>query len=56
MVSCEGAGEQFCLTTLIPSSKEAIDSVVNAIQRTKNGLIDWSQVRVSFYFLCFSHI
>ncbi|KAM0002268.1 putative asparagine--tRNA ligase [Helianthus debilis subsp. tardiflorus] len=40
---CEGAGEQFCVTTLIPSSKEAIDSPVDAIPRTKNGLIDWSQ-------------
>ncbi|KVH91945.1 Aminoacyl-tRNA synthetase, class II [Cynara cardunculus var. scolymus] len=40
---CEGAGEQFCVTTLIPSSKEAIDSPADAIPRTKNGLIDWSQ-------------
>ncbi|KAI7730224.1 hypothetical protein M8C21_023061 [Ambrosia artemisiifolia] len=40
---CEGAGEQFCVTTLIPSTKEAIDSPVDAIPRTKNGLIDWSQ-------------
>ncbi|KAL8196181.1 hypothetical protein R6Q57_025181 [Mikania cordata] len=40
---CEGAGEQFCVTTLIPSSKEAIDSPADAIPRTENGLIDWSQ-------------
>lgn len=40
---CEGAGEQFCVTTLIPSSKEAVDSPADAIPRTKNGLIDWSQ-------------
>ncbi|GMI96193.1 ovule abortion 8 [Hibiscus trionum] len=40
---CEGAGEQFCVTTLIPSSREAADSPVNAIPNTKDGLIDWSQ-------------
>ncbi|KAA3454791.1 asparaginyl-tRNA synthetase family protein [Gossypium australe] len=40
---CEGAGEQFCVTTLIPSSREAADSPVDAIPNTKNGLIDWSQ-------------
>ncbi|KAK9059211.1 hypothetical protein SSX86_021830 [Deinandra increscens subsp. villosa] len=40
---CEGAGEQFCVTTLIPSSKEVIDSPADAIPRTENGLIDWSQ-------------
>ncbi|WRX18089.1 Aminoacyl-tRNA synthetase [Theobroma cacao] len=40
---CEGAGEQFCVTTLIPSSREATDSPVRAIPNTKDGLIDWSQ-------------
>ncbi|XP_020550541.1 asparagine--tRNA ligase, chloroplastic/mitochondrial isoform X1 [Sesamum indicum] len=45
---CEGAGEQFCVTTLlpleqVPTSREATDSPVNAIPRTKDGLIDWSQ-------------
>ncbi|PWA38122.1 class II aminoacyl-tRNA and biotin synthetases superfamily protein [Artemisia annua] len=40
---CEGAGEQFCVTTLIPSSKEAMDSPADAIPKTENGLIDWSQ-------------
>ncbi|XP_051146836.1 asparagine--tRNA ligase, chloroplastic/mitochondrial [Andrographis paniculata] len=40
---CEGAGEQFCVTTLIPNSREASESPVNAIPATKNGLIDWSK-------------
>ncbi|XVF10838.1 hypothetical protein REPUB_Repub07fG0217800 [Reevesia pubescens] len=40
---CEGAGEQFCVTTLIPSSREAADSHVGAIPNTKDGLLDWSQ-------------
>ncbi|GJS50729.1 asparagine--tRNA ligase, chloroplastic/mitochondrial [Tanacetum coccineum] len=40
---CEGAGEQFCVTTLIPTSKEATDSSADAIPRTENGSIDWSQ-------------
>ncbi|KAG8374730.1 hypothetical protein BUALT_Bualt10G0026300 [Buddleja alternifolia] len=40
---CEGAGEQFCVTTLVPNSREATDSPVNAIPKTKDGLIDWSQ-------------
>lgn len=40
---CEGAGEQFCVTTLIPSSREAAESPVDAIPKTKDGLIDWSQ-------------
>ncbi|XP_071690033.1 asparagine--tRNA ligase, chloroplastic/mitochondrial [Rutidosis leptorrhynchoides] len=40
---CEGAGEQFCVTTLIPSSKEAIESPADAIPRTKDGLVDWSK-------------
>ncbi|CAI9759453.1 unnamed protein product [Fraxinus pennsylvanica] len=40
---CEGAGEQFCVTTLVPTSREAGDSPVNAIPKTEDGLIDWSQ-------------
>ncbi|KAL8477697.1 hypothetical protein ACS0TY_029842 [Phlomoides rotata] len=40
---CEGAGEQFCVTTLIPNSSEATDSPVKAIPTTKDGLVDWSQ-------------
>ncbi|KAG4943318.1 hypothetical protein JHK85_047964 [Glycine max] len=40
---CEGAGEQFCVTTLIPSSHETNDSPVDAIPKTNDGLIDWSQ-------------
>uniref|UniRef100_A0A1J3H8A3 asparagine--tRNA ligase n=1 Tax=Noccaea caerulescens TaxID=107243 RepID=A0A1J3H8A3_NOCCA len=40
---CEGAGEQFCVTTLIPSSHETTDSSIDAIPKTKRGLIDWSQ-------------
>ncbi|KAK6137712.1 hypothetical protein DH2020_028547 [Rehmannia glutinosa] len=40
---CEGAGEQFCVTTLVPNSREATDSPVNTIPTTKDGLIDWSQ-------------
>ncbi|KAK4858289.1 hypothetical protein QYF36_013912 [Acer negundo] len=40
---CEGAGEQFCVTTLIPTSGEAADSPINAIPKTKDGSIDWSQ-------------
>lgn len=40
---CEGAGEQFCVTTLIPSSREANESPADAIPKTKDGLIDWSQ-------------
>uniref|UniRef100_A0A6N2MK87 Aminoacyl-transfer RNA synthetases class-II family profile domain-containing protein n=1 Tax=Salix viminalis TaxID=40686 RepID=A0A6N2MK87_SALVM len=41
---CEGAGEQFCVTTLIPGSQEAANSPVDGIPKTKDGLIDWSQV------------
>uniref|UniRef100_A0A2P2LT60 Uncharacterized protein MANES_01G080800 n=1 Tax=Rhizophora mucronata TaxID=61149 RepID=A0A2P2LT60_RHIMU len=41
---CEGAGEQFCVTTLIPSSEEAAASPMAGIPKTQNGLIDWSQV------------
>ncbi|XP_030469380.2 asparagine--tRNA ligase, chloroplastic/mitochondrial isoform X1 [Syzygium oleosum] len=40
---CEGAGEQFCVTTLIPSSGEATASPIDVIPKTENGLIDWSQ-------------
>ncbi|KAH8484295.1 hypothetical protein H0E87_028665 [Populus deltoides] len=40
---CEGAGEQFCVTTLIPGSLEAANSPVDGIPKTKDGLIDWSQ-------------
>ncbi|XP_019155203.1 PREDICTED: asparagine--tRNA ligase, chloroplastic/mitochondrial-like [Ipomoea nil] len=40
---CEGAGEQFCVTTLIPNSKEPANSPVNEIPKTVSGSIDWSQ-------------
>ncbi|GAU24498.1 hypothetical protein TSUD_156100 [Trifolium subterraneum] len=40
---CEGAGEQFCVTTLIPNSHETADSPVDAIPKTNNKLIDWSK-------------
>ncbi|KAK1261951.1 hypothetical protein QJS04_geneDACA021641 [Acorus gramineus] len=40
---CEGAGEQFCVTTLIPSSGEDTNSPVGSIPSTKDGAIDWSQ-------------
>ncbi|KAL8160326.1 hypothetical protein V2J09_001863 [Rumex salicifolius] len=40
---CEGAGEQFCVTTLIPNSPEAAHSSVDSIPKTQDGLIDWSQ-------------
>ncbi|XP_057526915.1 asparagine--tRNA ligase, chloroplastic/mitochondrial isoform X1 [Amaranthus tricolor] len=40
---CEGAGEQFCVTTLIPTSQEALDSSAGTIPKTEEGLIDWSQ-------------
>ncbi|KAL3743280.1 hypothetical protein ACJRO7_018564 [Eucalyptus globulus] len=40
---CEGAGEQFCVTTLIPSSGETTATPIDAIPKTENGLIDWSQ-------------
>ncbi|EPS73970.1 hypothetical protein M569_00785, partial [Genlisea aurea] len=40
---CEGAGEQFCVTTLIPSSGDAADSSPKSIPVTQDGLIDWSQ-------------
>uniref|UniRef100_A0A1D1ZCD0 asparagine--tRNA ligase n=1 Tax=Anthurium amnicola TaxID=1678845 RepID=A0A1D1ZCD0_9ARAE len=40
---CEGAGEQFCVTTMIPTTKEGTDTPVDAIPRTKEGMLDWSQ-------------
>ncbi|XP_048491980.1 asparagine--tRNA ligase, chloroplastic/mitochondrial isoform X2 [Beta vulgaris subsp. vulgaris] len=40
---CEGAGEQFCVTTLIPTSLEALESSAGTIPKTEEGLIDWSQ-------------
>jgi asparaginyl-tRNA synthetase len=40
---CEGAGEQFCVTTLIPSTREAMESPADAIPKTENGSIDWSK-------------
>ncbi|KAJ7952506.1 Asparagine--tRNA ligase [Quillaja saponaria] len=40
---CEGAGEQFCVTTLMPNSQEVSDSPVDAIPKTDDRLIDWSQ-------------
>ncbi|XP_009792294.1 asparagine--tRNA ligase, chloroplastic/mitochondrial [Nicotiana tabacum] len=40
---CEGAGEQFRVTTLIPTTKEGGDSPVNAIPTTESGSVDWSQ-------------
>ncbi|VVB12758.1 unnamed protein product [Arabis nemorensis] len=40
---CEGAGEQFCVTTLIPRSHETTDSSIDAIPKTKGGLVDWSK-------------
>ncbi|KAG9452314.1 hypothetical protein H6P81_005218 [Aristolochia fimbriata] len=39
---CEGAGEQFCVTTLIPRSRDDTNSPVNSIPSTKDGLVDWS--------------
>ncbi|GAB2215070.1 hypothetical protein Droror1_Dr00019444 [Drosera rotundifolia] len=40
---CEGAGEQFCVTTLIPNAQDATHSSVDSIPKTDNGSIDWSQ-------------
>lgn len=40
---CEGAGEQFCVTILIPNSNEGGDSPVSAIPTTESGSVDWSQ-------------
>ncbi|XP_026662224.2 asparagine--tRNA ligase, chloroplastic/mitochondrial isoform X2 [Phoenix dactylifera] len=41
---CEGAGEQFCVTTLIPNTREGTDCLVNTIPTSKDGKIDWSQM------------
>lgn len=40
---CEGAGEQFCVTTLVPSSHKDPQTPVSQIPSTKDGLLDWSQ-------------
>ncbi|KAK7265930.1 hypothetical protein RJT34_33555 [Clitoria ternatea] len=40
---CEGAGEQFCVTTLIPNSQDTADSPIDAIPKINDRLIDWSQ-------------
>ncbi|PRQ49563.1 putative asparagine--tRNA ligase [Rosa chinensis] len=40
---CEGAGEQFCVTTLIPSSNEVSDSPIDGIPKKEDGRVDWSQ-------------
>ncbi|XP_072956669.1 asparagine--tRNA ligase, chloroplastic/mitochondrial [Typha angustifolia] len=40
---CEGAGEQFCVTTLIPNTHEGNDCPVHTIPTTKEGAVDWSQ-------------
>ncbi|KAG6541924.1 hypothetical protein Mapa_016649 [Marchantia paleacea] len=40
---CEGAGEQFCVTTLIPNSHLDPKTKVSDIPATKDGVLDWSQ-------------
>ncbi|XAR70461.1 Asparagine--tRNA ligase [Bertholletia excelsa] len=40
---CEGAGEQFCVTTLIPNSQGVADSLADGIPKRDDGFIDWSQ-------------
>lgn len=40
---CEGAGEQFCVTTLIPASHLDTATQVAALPTTKEGALDWSQ-------------
>lgn len=40
---CEGAGEQFCVTTLIPNSQAGEGNHVNVVPTTKTGAVDWSQ-------------
>ncbi|XP_057872736.2 asparagine--tRNA ligase, chloroplastic/mitochondrial isoform X2 [Cryptomeria japonica] len=40
---CEGAGQQFCVTTLLPFSQEDVGSPVSKIPSTKDGSIDWSK-------------
>ncbi|XP_064952933.1 asparagine--tRNA ligase, chloroplastic/mitochondrial-like isoform X2 [Musa acuminata AAA Group] len=39
---CEGAGEQFCVTTLISNAGES-DCPLNSIPTTMEGNVDWSQ-------------
>ncbi|KAG6416255.1 hypothetical protein SASPL_123681 [Salvia splendens] len=45
---CEGAGEQFCVTTLFSNPSEAVHSPVNAIPTTQDGSVDWSKARLSW--------
>ncbi|KAI5083244.1 hypothetical protein GOP47_0002987 [Adiantum capillus-veneris] len=40
---CEGAGEQFCVTTLVPNSTKDSSTPIQKIPSTKEGLLDWSQ-------------
>ncbi|KAK9102997.1 hypothetical protein Sjap_020251 [Stephania japonica] len=40
---CEGAGEQFCVTTLIPGTREGSVTPLGSIPKTEDALIDWSQ-------------
>ncbi|XP_047330365.1 asparagine--tRNA ligase, chloroplastic/mitochondrial [Impatiens glandulifera] len=40
---CEGAGEMFCVTTLIPTSQEHANNPIDAIPKTSDGFVDWSQ-------------
>lgn len=40
---CEGAGEQFCVTTLMPNTREGDGNPVNIVPTTTSGDVDWSQ-------------
>ncbi|KAH7285128.1 hypothetical protein KP509_33G014700 [Ceratopteris richardii] len=40
---CEGAGEQFCVTTLVPNSPKDSSTPIQSIPSTKDGLLDWSK-------------
>ncbi|XP_020096386.1 asparagine--tRNA ligase, chloroplastic/mitochondrial-like [Ananas comosus] len=40
---CEGAGEQFCVTTLMSNAHESNDCPISTIPTTKDGKVDWSQ-------------
>lgn len=40
---CEGAGEQFCVTTLVPNSPKDSSTPIQQIPSTKDGLLDWSK-------------
>eukprot|EP00252_Welwitschia_mirabilis_P004056 TRINITY_DN1421_c0_g1_i1.p1 TRINITY_DN1421_c0_g1~~TRINITY_DN1421_c0_g1_i1.p1 ORF type:complete len:566 (+),score=98.63 TRINITY_DN1421_c0_g1_i1:243-1940(+) len=40
---CEGSGQQFCVTTLLPQYKEGIGSRIGMIPQTDDGKINWSQ-------------